>query len=514
LLLVCAVRLFGRERYEDLAGRGLLIESEPSGAKVFIDGIERGKTPYSQDSIRAGKYLVRVAKEAFRDRVFTVTLDRGGRVEVTVVLEPAHGALLIEVEREGNLPFQPVITVDGRPAAEDRVTVDAGWRNVAVEAFGWERQRQSVYVEDASEQTVLFLLKPVPFSLAGAALRKNRFNPSARGALGRAEIYFEVSAWGRGRLDVVERRSGRIVYSAALGPFVSAANTAIWDGRTNSGSAADGEYSLRLSAWADNPAGQNSFTENETAASRTFALTLDSTLETEPLASGSAFPGLVFSTMPEVLAATSYQVSGEMLAGKVPFQDAWKTLPLAVSARYGIFDRFEASAAFNAAPRFDDEHTTVMGWAAQAKYMLLERGALPFAAAVSLGYGWAKKGPYTAFFMPAGAVLRVPLSLRIMEKPPLDLVLAPGALWIGEKGYPEEFAPRAEVSGGLLLRQGIAAAGVSARWDYGKEGQGPFAAALECTLLPSTFYLSASGGLWIFDGEKGGFFGVTFGVVY
>ncbi|MDR2181461.1 MAG: PEGA domain-containing protein, partial [Treponema sp.] len=70
--LIAGAGLFARESYQELAGRGLYVNSEPSGAQVFINGIERGKTPFTLDTLRAGEYSVRVVKEGYLERRFTV----------------------------------------------------------------------------------------------------------------------------------------------------------------------------------------------------------------------------------------------------------------------------------------------------------------------------------------------------------------------------------------------------------------------------------------------------------
>jgi hypothetical protein len=525
-LIFCAVDLSGRESYEELAGRGLYVNSEPSGAKVFINGIERGKTPFNLDALRAGEYSVRVAKEGYLERRFTVTIRRSERVEVTVVLQSAEGRLLIELERtadpsggerpsdraEQGIPFEPLVHVDGNRVDKTTLDVPVGWRTITVEAFGWEKQSQTVYVAEGSSQTLTFTLKPRSFVLQNASLRKKRFNPAASGALGRAEITFEVSAPGSGRLEVADAR-GRLVYSGDLGPFRSSLQSVFWQGRTDSGSAfADGEYTIRLYAWAVRSEGADPAAQ--AVHSQRFTVTVDSSLETRPLSISSLASGLLFAALPEALPAFSYQVSGEMLSGKPFGEESWKSFPLAVSARFAILDQLEVLAAFNAAPRFEDAKT-LTGWGGSAKWIFRGRTAGgPFAAALSAGYAWAREGAYTPFFMPGGALLRLPLSLRVIRNPAVDLALSPGLLWVGEKGYPSEAAPRAEIAGGLLLRAGMVSGGVSARGDYGKDGAGPFAAAAEFKVFPSNFYASVNGGVWLLDGDRGAFFGVGLGVIY
>jgi hypothetical protein len=423
------------------------------------------------------------------------------------------------------------VYIDGKRVDEPILNLPAGWRTISVEAFGWEKQSRTIYVAEDSSQTVNFILKPEAFALQKASLRKKRFNSAARGDLGRAEISFEVSAPGWGRLEVADAR-GRLVYSNALGPFRSAQQSASWDGRiTGSASgnadagdkksaersvAADGDYTIHLYVWAASEnadAGSNAGQDQlQSVHSQRFTVTSDSSLETRPLSTSALTSGLMFASMPETLPALSYQVSGEMLAAKPYGEKSWKSLPLALSARFAIFDSLEAAAALNVAPRFEDAKT-LTAWGASAKWIFRERkSGSAFAAAVTAGYAWANEGSYTPFFLPGGAALRLPLSVRV--KPALDLALSPGLLWIGDKGYPTEATPRAEIGGGILLRTEMISTGISARWDYGKDGAGPFAAAIELKVFPSNFYASVNGGLWHLDGDRGAFFGAGLGVVF
>ncbi|MDR2661737.1 MAG: PEGA domain-containing protein [Treponema sp.] len=558
------------DTYHEAAGAGLFIGSVPSGARVFIDGIERGTTPFSLESLRAGEYSIRIVKEGYVERRFTVTARRSSRVEVSVDLEEAKGQVLLEIRRDPAAPpslaLDPRIYVDGSPAEaalsgpaggaaqEDgsgssgvisqSLAVPTGWRTIAVEAFGWERNSKNLFIAQGTAQKLELILVPAPFRLSGVSLRKKRINPENSGALGMAEIGFEVSGPGAGNLEVLDE-GGRVIHTAPLGPFTGRRQRALWDGRETAapdspgaaipGAAADGSYRLRISAWAL----EEGQAVEETRQTAELAVEIDSSVRIRPLTLSSSSPGLLFASAPELLPARSYQIEGAMLAGKPPAEEAWKSLPFSAGFRVSLLDRLEAAGVFNAVPEFSEG--TGLGAGVSVKWALLapsrnregERdgklgaklgaaglGAAGFGAAAEFSYGWAREGPYTPFGMGTGAALRFPLSYRILEHPlSVDLLGSPLLLWAGEEGYPGGFVPRLGLEGGVLLAYKSLAGGLSIRWDYappGTEpsGPGPLASALELKFFPSNLVFSLAGGFWYWKNSAGAFFGAGIGVVY
>jgi hypothetical protein len=546
------------DTYHEAAGAGLFIGSVPPGAKVFIDGIERGVTPFSLESIRNGEYSIRIVKEGYEERRFTVTARRSSRIEVSVDLEESKGQVLLEIRRASSSPpsrmLDPRIYIDGSRISEAlspsaagsasdvitrSLTLPAGWRTIAVEAFGWEKSSHNLFIGEGTVQKLELVLAPAPFTLSGLSLRKERINPENSGALGRAEISFEVSGPGSGNLEVLDK-SGAVIHAAPLGPFTGRQQQAAWNGRTGAGIAPDGSYRIRITAWGLEE-GKLVEASRQTAER---ILELDSSIRIRPLTFSSASPGLFFASSPETLPAGSYQIEGAMLAGKPLAEEAWDSLPFSAGFRVSVLDRLEAAAVFNAVPEFSEG--TGIGAGVSVKWVLLVPspkgetvpakrsfgrtgassgafGRAGFAAAgfaAEFSYGWAREGPYTPFGMGTGAALRFPLSYRILQDPfSIDLLGSPLFLWAGEGGHPDGVVPRLGVEGGLLLAYKSLAGGLSVRWDYAPRrtepsGPGPLSSALELKFFPSNLVLSCTGGFWYWENNAGAFFGAGIGVIY
>ncbi|MDR2142948.1 MAG: PEGA domain-containing protein, partial [Treponema sp.] len=490
--------------------------SVPEGAKVFIDGVERGQTPLSLASLRNGEYSVRVSKEGYVERRFRVVIRSRSRIEVTVDLEKAKGELLLDIKKDPlapeDLDFNPAVYIDGTRVYDTILSLETGWRGVSVEAFGWEKRVETVYIGERTLSRLELVLTASEFSVSGITQKRKRFNPDNSGALGATELAFSVSAPGMGKLEVFDG-SGNPVFSRSLGPFTTWSQSVSWNGKDFRGTELpDGEYTLRLSAWKDEAA----------PIVREYSVEKDAAIEIRPLSAFSSVGGLFFSASPESLPAGSYQIEGALLSGK-PFLEkaVWQSLPLAIALRASPLDRLELAGSLGVEGRFGE---APLSGGASLKWTFFRPGQDPAGFAAAVSYGWAKAGPYTSFGLGTGLGISFPLSLRIL--PAVDLLFGPGFLWAGGKGYPETGIPRLLASGGLLFRHKSFSGGLSARWDYapgpsafdknGRDlsGSGPLVSALELKFAPSSLILSASGGIWYWKNDAGGFFSIGFGILY
>jgi hypothetical protein len=72
--------------YRDRKG-SIQVSSQPSRARVFIDGVDKGKTPLTVGRLKIGWHEVAVIKEGYRIYVKDVYVDRGERVYLKTELE-------------------------------------------------------------------------------------------------------------------------------------------------------------------------------------------------------------------------------------------------------------------------------------------------------------------------------------------------------------------------------------------------------------------------------------------
>jgi hypothetical protein len=508
--------LMGRDTIEEVAGNGLIIRSEPSGARVYVDGVERGLTPLILETLPGGEYAVRIHKDGYVDRRFKAAVRSTSRLMISVDLEKARGQVQLAFKRsagsppEDRLPLDPTVVVDTEIVRGSLISLPVGYRTISVRAFGWEEAVKTVYVTEGSVQSVEFNLRPASFALSRVTLRRSRFNPENAGSLGTAEFGFEVSGPGRGWVAVKDAR-GETVYRAEIPPFASWSQSARWNGRSARGEVLpDGVYSVLISAeslpWDDSEP-INRYVRLE--------VTVDSSVSIRPLSLASGLPGLLYSPIPEVLPPRSFQLEGSMLFGKPPVTEkTWGLLPFAAAFRVSPAKRLELAASLNVMPEFNT--SMKLGISGSAKWMLREPDRIPVAAALGLAYGWTREGAISPFGMGAGAEIFLPLGWRI--HPLVLFALTPALIWTGDKGYPAEPAPRSLLSGGLLFQRSIISAGISLRSEYkftrGSGVFGPLLAGGEVKIFPSNLVISLLGGAWFRGSRQGGFGGVGIGLIY
>ena len=86
LLVYSGFFVFAMDTYNEISGSGLFIDSVPANAKVFIDGVERGLTPYNASSIRSGEYNIRIEKEGYAVMDIDIKKRSMGYLETTMQL--------------------------------------------------------------------------------------------------------------------------------------------------------------------------------------------------------------------------------------------------------------------------------------------------------------------------------------------------------------------------------------------------------------------------------------------
>ena len=510
---------FPGDKIEETEGRGLMLRSNPVGAWVYIDGIERGRTPLHLANLRTGVYFVQIIKEGYSERRFRVSVRPGSVMDISLELQEAVGRVLLKINPgpgspgPDKLPLEPLISVDGQSFRGPVIELPVGFRTIHVRAFGWEDVSETLFIEEETVRELELSLKPAPFTLSGAGISRARFNPANAGSLGTTTVNFEVSAPGKGTLTVLDPE-GETVFFQSLGPFETWPQSAVWNGRNMRGEILpDGKYTLIVKASPlprDDSAPQEDSLAVETA--------LDSSRVINPLTISSGKSGLLFAPLPVLLPPGSFQIEGSLLAGYPPESGgAWESLPFAAAFRFSPLERLELSAALNVIPHF--RGGAGAGVAGGAKWAYLASGdEFPLTAAAGLVFSWTGKTGLTPFGMASGIELFFPFMVDLGKF--FSIALSPAVLWTGDEGFPWEPIPRLLVSGGLIFQKTYFTAGLSIRSEYNFDSADPLPPPLmiggEIKFMPppSMFVFSVTGGVWTRDGNAGGFGGIGIGMIH
>jgi len=509
------------DRLEVAEGQGLVVRSHPPGARVFVDGIERGRTPLRLENLVPGRYAVRLESVGYVSRLFRVTVRAGSVVDVSLRMEQATGRVLLRIQPapgsppQALLPLDPRISVDGQPHLSTALELPAGFRTIRVRAFGWEDVSHTIYIEEGSFTELALNMSSASFALSGGSLSRPRFNPANAGSLGTTTFSFEATAPGRGNF-AVRNSEGELVFARPLGHFQTRSMSVRWDGRNARGEALpDGVYTLAISAsslpWDDSPPAEETLS---------LAVRIDSSRIIQPLTLSSGKSGLLFAPFPSALPPGSFQIAGSVLAGSplAPPSEAggpWTSLPFSTAFRFSPLRRLELIAAFNALPRFGGDIGA--GASGGAKWVLSNaaEGSLPLGLAAGATISWAGETAITPFGMACGMEFFLPASVDFGRH--FSFALTPAVLWTGGGGFPWEPVPRLLVSGGLMMRLAYLSAGISVRTEHALDASRPFViAGGEVTFFPppSSFVFSLMGGAWVRDGRAGGFGGLGIGMIY
>jgi hypothetical protein len=143
----------------------LLVRSTPSGARVFVDNREYGRTPVTVDNLSRGAHSVRLAREKYvtDERQFIVTAAQRAQSmtvrlspEVPVVASrpPAPSAMPLTVE---SLPAGATVFLDGRLVGTTPLVVPdvpVGEHALHLDRGGYERWSSAIRIVTSEENRV------------------------------------------------------------------------------------------------------------------------------------------------------------------------------------------------------------------------------------------------------------------------------------------------------------------------------------------------------------------------
>jgi hypothetical protein len=130
----------------------LEILSEPAGASVWVDGQERGRTPWRVERFPAGRSALRLRLDLHHDLEDVLTVEAGQPLRLSLSLQPAFGSLRVESQPPGAQVFVDEEEWGAAPVARDRVR--SGRHTVRVRADLYNDYESWVEVQDGGSHTV------------------------------------------------------------------------------------------------------------------------------------------------------------------------------------------------------------------------------------------------------------------------------------------------------------------------------------------------------------------------
>ena len=168
----------------------LTINTQPSGASVFLNGDPKGNSPLTINDLKKSSYTIRVDLEGYETKEEKVSLDQqSNRIEVILAVKrppPAPlASLTINTQPSGASVF-----LNGDPKSSSPLTISAlntGSYTVRIELEGFESKEKQVAIGNESQMLDISLekLKPPTTTTPRAPLprRENIDNYLAEGKL-------------------------------------------------------------------------------------------------------------------------------------------------------------------------------------------------------------------------------------------------------------------------------------------------------------------------------------------
>jgi len=276
----------------DLEDAALIeVSASIKGSSVYVNRAFVGRTDYASGALKPGDYYIEVSKPGYYALGYSLALAARISYSLHFSLAPVAGSLAVSVE-----PPDAELLVDGRPMAGPVASLPIGAHDVTARRFGYEGRRLSVDIRDRETSSLSFALPRAAFSVSAPASTKASFNPANAGILGRTEIRFEATSYGRARLEIRDQ-TGNLVGQAEFPRLETWSQAYFWDGRgADGGILPDGEYRAILVATPE--AGVPTLPEGigvgtDGTLTREGRIRIDSSIVVRTMNSLAAMPGLL-----------------------------------------------------------------------------------------------------------------------------------------------------------------------------------------------------------------------------
>lgn len=525
LFLFCLSTLTAKETilqdtFIETDGEGLTIDSLPSKAIVYIDGIRRGISPLSLPSLTPGKYQIDLVKEGYETRTVLVTLANGKHVDLTLVLAQAMGQLIINLERAPGAPGPEELTLHPEVYVDDVITdttflkLPVGLHYIRVEAFGWETYEKTLMVFQDLTQVLRVPLQAAQFRISNFRSERRRLNPHNPGLLGATGIAFSVSTLGTATISIYDANNNP-VYEYRFPPFSERNQHCTWNGTDQAGHILrDGIYTIVLNATSIPYDTSEPIHINEQ-----ITITIDSSLLIRPWSIGSGGAGLLYLSIPETLAPRSFQVASRLAFGYPYGAGApYISIPFSLGLRYAPADKWELalSGEFDASrdPRANQFSLGLR------RTLLAPSPSLPLSLGADFSWTLAELSsqldPSGISWSGSQGGPRLGLSFLVPLGTYFSIGVNPGILWpMDLYGSGASLIPDVELGAGVIGTGKTITGGLSGKlfWQNGEVGPIMGAAELHWFPKPSVFVFHLAGGLWQYQEKIGGFGSIGFGII-
>lgn len=217
----------------------LYINSNSSGASVYIDGIYKGTTPLNVKDISGGWHRLELSKSHYATKNYRFYILPGTSHTIFAELEQISGYLRVLNS------FNEKIYVGGKSYSSSNIELDEGSYTVIVRKFGYKDFYSEVYIYRKRTTELTCNFEKADFEFLSAYASKKVFYPSGKGPLKKVKFTFEANSAANCEVSI-KNFDGLEVFTTNL-EFTTWENSFTWDGKDKDGNiVSDGFYKVEI----------------------------------------------------------------------------------------------------------------------------------------------------------------------------------------------------------------------------------------------------------------------------
>ncbi|MCF8303198.1 MAG: PEGA domain-containing protein [Bacteroidales bacterium] len=153
----------------------IAVNSEPSGAEIFLDGKSLGTAPIPRQKIESGNHTLRAEMDLYHSETLEFTIADGDDISPKLTLDPAFGSLTVNSEPSGARVYLDDEMIGTTPHTENRLASGNYELRVTKDLWNEVTERLTINNEQTTEKMIVLTqdFGTVEVNAPGATIYQN-----------------------------------------------------------------------------------------------------------------------------------------------------------------------------------------------------------------------------------------------------------------------------------------------------------------------------------------------------